>query len=382
MVASSPLVARPSPRRRAVATLTALALAAVGVAPESYACTAFAAGDGAHRLVAQSFDWNNGRGLMVENPRGRVRSAIYAPELRWTARFGSLSLTTLGPGLPVTGMNEAGLTVEALVDMSAPLSFSPPPSLTVLEWSQRALDLFDRVGDAVRDVRSRPLGQVGVALHLMVCDATPACAVIETNKKQQVVVVTGKNMPVAALANRPYRTDLARSAGTFAQHFERFVEPSGLSWPRFATVRANLDGSVPDGADDALDLLASVRIPGMTAWQVVWDVAARKLVWRDRQHEREAVEVKLSDYAFACAARDLVLDIGLPEKAPPKPAHRFTPADEDGAASRLARSILSFGDGNARDIAKAARHALRAEGCADPATLAREAPTPRRTGTK
>src|SRR4051812_27161648 len=124
-----------------VATLASVVL---GPPSPARACTAFSVPTADGRLLAKSFDWSTGQGWIVLTERGRERSALVpgsAAPLAGPARFSSLSLTTVGPGFPISGMNEAGLAIEALVDLDATATLTPEPGrLISLEMVQRGLD--------------------------------------------------------------------------------------------------------------------------------------------------------------------------------------------------------------------------------------------------
>ncbi|MBI5544554.1 MAG: hypothetical protein HY901_11735, partial [Deltaproteobacteria bacterium] len=102
----------------------------IGGPAQCRACTAFLASTPEGHLVAKGFDWITGEGWIVWNERGRTRSLLFAdgsPQDTWTSRYASLTLTTVGPGFPVSGMNEAGLAIEALVDLSGRPTSSAQP---------------------------------------------------------------------------------------------------------------------------------------------------------------------------------------------------------------------------------------------------------------
>src|SRR5688572_6269514 len=107
------------------------------------ACTAFAITTVEGELVAKSFEWHTGEGWAVLSERGRTRVPLVPGRAGWTARHASLAFTTVGPGFPVSGINEAGLVIESLVDFSVEPEEAPRPgTLTGLELVQYGLDSF------------------------------------------------------------------------------------------------------------------------------------------------------------------------------------------------------------------------------------------------
>jgi penicillin V acylase-like amidase (Ntn superfamily) len=210
----------------ACASLLSIALAS----SHADACTTFCARAESGPLLAKSFDWGTGAGFVVANERGRVRTRLIpgGSNASWTSRFASLSFSTIGPGFPISGMNEAGLTVEALVDLSVTASTQPDPQrLTGLELIQYALDRFDTVSAFASFAEQQGVSQLAVPLHFFTCDATGACAAIES-RDGRVHATLGDELHARVLANRPYGVDAQTAPAARAEPLS--------SGGRFATI--------------------------------------------------------------------------------------------------------------------------------------------------
>src|SRR5258706_2529538 len=243
------------------------------------ACTTFCSRAEAGPLLAKSFDWGTGTGFLVANERGRARNRLIpgGSNASWTSRFASLSFSTVGPGFPIGGMNEAGLTVEALVDLAVtPAAIPDPQRLTGLELIQYALDRFDTVADFASFAEQQGVSQLAVPLHFFTCDASGACAAIES-RDGRVHATRGAELGVRVLANRPYSVDLQPPAA-HADHADQLS-----SGDRFATIARAVEGGRARDVDDAFRLLDTVRVPSRTKWQIVWNIGKRAVSFRDRE---------------------------------------------------------------------------------------------------
>lgn len=203
------------------------------------ACTAFSLATPSGPIVAKSFDWMTGEGWIVMSERGRIRAPLLpgasAEQETWISSLASLSLTTVGPGLPISGMNEAGLAIEALVDFSAESTLIPEPGiLNGLEFVQYGLDEFDSVAKLADFAGKAHISLLGVPLHYFSCDRSGACVIIEVKNGRARVT---RQPPVRALANGSYAEDLSAARPSwFERWFGQATLPSGSSEARFRSL--------------------------------------------------------------------------------------------------------------------------------------------------
>lgn len=269
------------------------------------ACSVFATLIGTDAVVGKNFDWSDGRGFLVVNARDRVRQPFSGEGASWTSRFGSVSLTVLGPGLPVSGMNEAGLVFEALVDQDAPAVTGERHELTSLEWGQYVLDRFETIEDVVRSVKERGVRQLALPLHFFVCDRNGGCAVVEP-RESEVRVISKKSLSAKVLANASWGDDAAAARDYLGENpISRFFTANAHSHVRFARLaRAVRDGEIADRTT-AFEALDEARIRRMNRWQLLWNQAKRTLDVRLRDDDGAAAmraEVQLSSQDFGCKA--------------------------------------------------------------------------------
>ena len=330
-------------------------VALVMSSPRARACSTFSARSGSGFLVAKNFDWSSGEGWIVANERGRHRSKLVlggSPEIAsWSARFASLSFTTVGPGFPISGTNEAGLTIEALVDTSAAMSVTPDPArLTGLELVQYGLDRFDVAADLADFAERNGVSQLAVPLHFFACDRGGGCVVIES-RADGVHSVRGAELGVHALANRPFRVDAQASASDGAHS----------SGARFGAMAERLGAAPPHDVDEAFRLLDRVRIPGRTKWQIVWDGRDARVHFRDREGAAIA-SLRIDAANVACHGAPRVRAIGRASAADAEPFHPWSDLDT-ARAERGVLAQLGTGSPHARQLAAVVAAATHATSC-------------------
>jgi hypothetical protein len=264
-------------------------------------------------VVAKSFDWGTSAGWVVVNERGRGRTKLVAgggPEVAsWTSRFASLSFTTVGPGFPISGMNEAGLAIESLVDMSVrPTTEADPARLTGLELVQFGLDHYESAADFASFAERAGVSQLGVALHFFACDRRGECLVVEP-RADGTHVTRGADLRVRVLANRPWSDDWGSLEPSMLGRLANVFGSSTPSEVHFATVARLLRADRPRDTNDAFGALASVETPGLTAWQIVWNLDKGEVRWRERSSQRIST-LRLADEDTTCRGPSRVRPIG------------------------------------------------------------------------
>jgi penicillin V acylase-like amidase (Ntn superfamily) len=145
----------------------------------------------------------NQRGLLKtgweESTTGEIAS--------WVSQYGSLTFNLIGYQMVWAGMNEAGLMLNAL---ELPENIAPPadhrPPLVNVFWLQYLLDNYASVNEVISSEEQVRLSTLTGrdAGHYLVCDRHGDCAVIEF-LEGEMVVYTGEELPVAALANSTYQ---------------------------------------------------------------------------------------------------------------------------------------------------------------------------------
>lgn len=251
------------------------------------ACTTFLFDGPEGPVFGRNYDWSVEDGFLVTNKRGAVRFSARADDpATWVSRYGSVTFNQYGRGIPMGGMNEAGLVVECMWLRST--VYPEPddrPAVGELGWVQFQLDNAATVGEVVaKDSLIRIDGGNSSPLHFLVSDREGGCAAIEFLGGKSVVH-REDGLPWRALANSEYAASLAHiEEGATGGDAEKVGgAPVGSSLRRFegaARGAARLD-SLAAGApvDSAFALLGRVA-SSATMWSVVYDPAAERIYWK------------------------------------------------------------------------------------------------------
>jgi penicillin V acylase-like amidase (Ntn superfamily) len=289
----------------------ALGLALVFLtSPPGNACTTFVLRDGGQVLFGKNYDWSLGDGLLVANPRGLRRTADVKPGDRaasWTARYGSVTFNQYGVASPSGGVNEAGLAIELMwLDEAVYPAPDERPVVGNLEWIQYQLDNHATVAEVVA---SDPLVRISdnAPLHYLVADRQGDVAAVEF-LGGKMVARRGADLPVPALANDPYASEVAswKEGG----HTSRFARAG----------RRALDFRAPATSQQAVDYaFATLRgvAQGSTQWSIVYDLKRGELHFHT-QGTPTVRRLALADVDFTCSSevRAVSLAASGPDLAP------------------------------------------------------------------
>jgi choloylglycine hydrolase len=293
--------------RRLLGIICCLVLAA---APGgSQACTEFFITTDGMRLVARNMDWDQDCFSLVLNPRGLSRrpydlQTIEQP-LSWESKYGSVTfnleryqeLTADYRHLGAThGTNEHGLTVGALwLAVSRLPGPDGRPSLSEAQWVQYFLDNCRNVSEAIAQasrIKVAPFSTV--ATHLMLCDPSGDCAIMEY-LEGNLVIHQGMPLSVTVLANDAYGENLARLRQYRGFGGEEAVPGGYRSLHRFVRAAALVRQfprlqSLPQAIDLAFEGLEGVAggrgSPSPTQWSVVHDLKGKILYFRTAENRR------------------------------------------------------------------------------------------------
>lgn len=290
---------------RRLPILAALILTLTSAIPAP-ACTTFCLRDEGRVVFGKNYDWNVGDGMLIVNKRGVARTADLSGDPKpasWVSKHGSVTFNQYGRDFPSGGINEAGLTIELMwLDGSRYPDVDARPTVDVLQWIQYQLDNHATVDEALASDKGLRITSE-VPIHYLVADRKGQVATVEF-LDGRLVAHTGKDLPMAALANSTYAESLA-----FARKRGDDV-PEGIgSLNRFARaarrVRA-FDGSDPVAY--AFETLDQVAQPDYTQWSIVYEVDRGRVHFRTLDR-RKIRTLDLKDVDFSCATPVRVLDL-------------------------------------------------------------------------
>ena len=287
----------------------------IAMVSEAHACSAFGLKGDAYCIAGKNFDWNVDDGLLIFNQRRVKKTAfVYYNEnvkkpATWTSKYGSVTFNVYGCGLPVGGMNEKGLIIEALVLLGG--RFASPddrPSINPNQWIQYQLDNFaatEEVVAHVEDLYIRPKKLNYPGMQYFIWDKKGSCAVVDI-VEGRAVVSSGNDLTIPALTNSEYSV----SVDSWKKK-EIPAKAAGKSIARFISIADQISSaSLPtaqEARDFALKVLDSVR-QSLTVWQILYDPLLSRVYFRTKE-QKELKYVDLKNIDFQCHNPMLVLDI-------------------------------------------------------------------------
>jgi len=280
----------------------------------AFACSTFLLEGPGKMYFGKSYDWDQGHGALLVNPRGLSKRALALhptdknPHV-WESLYGSLTFNQVARELPLAGINEKGLTVEIMVVGSQDPDPDTRPTVNELQWIQYVLDRYESVKDVMEHLEEVRISRVQAQVHYLVCDVKGICGSVEVLGKK-FVRHWGETMPVKALTNHPYSQLL--------DYLDKFVGFGGAlamptsqhSMDRFARV-AMLAKAGEATQDYAFSILKTVFTPHHSQWNVVYDLNNLSVAYKTNPDEK-ARHVEVKDLDFSCrknvVARDLESD--------------------------------------------------------------------------
>lgn len=260
--------------KKTTIAITLLYVLTLTLSSSADACSVFAKMNGQDDfVVGKNFDWIPGRGFLIKNPKGMQRSSFYPGKMEWVSKYSSISFTTLGPGFPISSMNQRGLVIETLVDLDGEITQKPRNNLVSLEWAQYVLDSFSTIKEVKEFAKKNPFDQVLEPVHFFICDQRSACAVFESTL-EDVRIVDGADLAEKVLANRKWSNDYPMS---WKQIFSSNYFSSYKRFHRLAKESASVNRSTVLQIFNVLD---KSKITPIVQWQIVWKPIQRHVNWR------------------------------------------------------------------------------------------------------
>lgn len=269
------------------------------------ACTVVRFQIGDDYLVARNHDWMFGEGLIVVQPRGLSKSGLTTVRpAEWTSRFGSVSFTQFGRGIPFAGMNEAGLSVDLLQLNNAVFPVARTldrDSVNVIQWVQYQLDTaanVDEVISSLETVYPVPLIPAIERVHFFVTDANGGVAIVEFMDGKPVVR-RGPEPTHCALANTDIRTSVKRHSDTDLSRYGRATQSIG---------DIQLVSEPTEAIEKAFDVLDEVSQGRLTQWSLLYQPKQRSLTFHTKANSQRRW-IDLDDFELEEGSPTLAIDI-------------------------------------------------------------------------
>lgn len=304
------------------------------------ASTLFSINECQEGLFAKNAEWGPRNGYVFYNYKGLEKRAYprgrFFVEASWTARFASVSFSSLGRQFSEGGINERGLVVESAQFPAGHYSQgSDLARINEFEWVQYLLDTAGDLDEAIERARAVEIQPLGESLHYLVCDRNQLCAVFEyLNGRLVIYSPYADELPVATLTSSAYKSavNFLREHIGFggssripegSSPLERFVQASYYvaEFPRRPNGVTTLDYTW-----SVLDALGSAK----TKWQVVYVNRTDPEVYVKAAHAQAFSGFRLRDLTRPCSAQHYVRRLDLAKLG------RESPFIEDNRAYTIA----------------------------------------------
>jgi penicillin V acylase-like amidase (Ntn superfamily) len=278
----------------------------LGCIQTSLACITFNLGEGTNVVYGRNFDWSVDLGAVIVNPRHVRKTAFVLPPstpVRWTSRYGSVTFNQFSREIPVGGMNEEGLVIESLVSLAEYASRDGRHAITEFQWIQYQLDMCRSVKEVIASDKDIRIDHYALSIHYFITDRFGQSAVIEFIGGR-MVARTADTLPIRVLANSSYDEDLTM----FRRLGPKKNDLGAMS--RFSCA-AQLSGHFPGRTNVVLyafNTLDAVAQQDYTKWQIVYDIAPRRIFFRSlRSHGIKTID--LAWFNFSQIRNWSILDI-------------------------------------------------------------------------
>jgi penicillin V acylase-like amidase (Ntn superfamily) len=296
------------------------------------ACTSFLVESDAQVAVGKSYDWSIGQGVLLTNKRGvKKRALLFDPSDRpaeWISKHASLTFNQYGQEVPNGGINDAGLVLEIMwLETSVYPAKDERPAVNELQWIQYQLDNYASVAEVAAHADELRVAPAYARVHYLACDATSDCAAFEYVDGKLVVSDDARSLTNHTWAQSVRHLQASAMIPKSTSSLDRFVR---------ATQLAGQSGGKP-AVKRAFEILDSVRVPGYSKWNIVYEPKLRRVHYRtDRSKKIKTVALD----AFAPECGTAVETIDLEARVEGEVTKRFTPWSHS-ANLRLVKASLA-----------------------------------------
>ncbi|MUK88208.1 linear amide C-N hydrolase [Ornithinibacillus sp. L9] len=325
-------------------------------------CTTFTFQKEKAFVLGQNYDFYYGHGLIVVSPRGLKKYSITrggSPRITWISNYGSVTFTQFGRELPMSGMNEKGLTIAMMHQEDGRLpSEDDRPGLNELQWIQYQLDQYQSVEEVVEHLEEFRLEKSVYELHYTIADATGKTVLIDFI--DGACHVTG-DAEYYTMTNTSYEKSVA-----YANQFEDFpienLSNKATSLDRFTLVYRlvkdiHAQSAIGSPIQKAFELLDKVAVkptaqtqwdwvgngvpPTFTYWSIVFNITNQTIFYRDLQNH-EIRSIHLKDFSFHSSGE--VLALALDNKDSGRISNQFQPYQTEDNERIILKSYEPISD--------------------------------------
>lgn len=292
-------------------------------------CTTFTFQKDQAFVLGQNYDFYYGHGLIVVSPRGLKKHSITKGDARrvsWIANYGSVTFTQFGRDIPMSGMNEKGLTIAMMYQDDGRFPAEDDrPELNELQWIQYQLDQYESVEEVLERLEDFRLVKSLYELHYIIADATGRTVLIDFIDGACHVT---EDAECYTFANTSYPESIA-----YLKQFEdtpmENLPDKATSLDRFTLMHRlvkdiHAQPTIASPVQKGFELLEKVAAkpssrmqwaiagneapPIFTYWSIVFDINNQIIYYRDLQNQ-EIRSIHLKEFSFHSSAEVLTVTL-------------------------------------------------------------------------
>ncbi len=250
---------------------------------QSLSCSGFVI-DNNNILLAKNLDWALGNGIIILNPKNKLKKSIYfnSNNSSWTSIYSSITFNHFGLNQPLGGMNEKGLAIEELSTWPVEYYQNDSLILSEFEWIQYQLDKYSTTNEVLKNIDKASIAKFYFQIHYLIVDKIGDTAIVEfINGEPKVYQSDSLIYPV--LTNNNY-SELVKYYNLVSElHLKKLNV--NLSQDRFIKIAILLnDGINLQNSNNylfAMNILDSVKVYD-TQWSIVYDISNMTIYYKTK----------------------------------------------------------------------------------------------------
>ncbi|MBU9710184.1 linear amide C-N hydrolase [Evansella tamaricis] len=294
-------------------------------------CTTFTLNKDETLLLGQNYDFYYGHGLIVVSPRGLKKESLTEEgerKVAWITKYGTVTFSQFGRELPMSGMNETGLTIAMMFHEDGVFPQKDErPALNELQWIQYQLDNYRSVDEVIKHLHEIRLEKSIYELHYTVMDASGKTALIEfiegvaqVTDNSDFYTITNTSFNKSASYAQQFRKKSIDRLSRKATSLDRFtlayrlVEEVHQKGGNASRTETNPPPSQMYHVTEAFRILEEVSVkpsfqsiwnwigkkipPTFTYWSIVFDVKNGEIYYKDQKNKNIRM-FSLRDFQFS-----------------------------------------------------------------------------------
>jgi penicillin V acylase-like amidase (Ntn superfamily) len=287
---------------------------------QGFSCTSFILREKNNYYLAKNFDYFIGDGLIFINQRNDIKIGPCIPPEKpsqWISKYGSITFNLYGKDLPMSGMNEKGLTIECLWLEGTKYPI-PDNRLAVPElgWIQFMLDNCSTIDEVIEFDKQIRISNTSLAgIHFIMIDSLGNSAIFEMIDGK-TLITKGKEFQPEVIENQIYSESL-KYMKNFQLGQRCYTRPINDKRERFEMVSEMLEDKLlsDNSIDYSFRILKKVSWTtengdSPTQWSIIYDINSKTIHFLTKNFANIKT-IKLSDYNFDCSDDILTRDINL-----------------------------------------------------------------------